>query len=281
MKINIKFLQTGGVPLTNDLMDTLQSAYETFSCMADLAGNLTIISGCDITGSTVSDGVVAINGEFLPFYGGTISPKVFIGTEEIYKTFEDQTDKILIEKKFVRFGQSVPGNTFDWSDFLRLKTLREIVLQLNSMTTQSQITAIQNEIELLKLKTAPIQNGGIVFIWKKPASEIPLGWKECTDFSGKTIVGLDSFDNDFKTLGAAVGQKYTLLTANHIPKIDIGWVGNNGSGWPDGSADSTTPGAVQSYPRHSKMGTIGQNYVLPVTAVQPSRIVNFIEPNFQ
>ena len=65
MRINIKFLQTDGVPLTNDLMDTLQEAFQIFSVIGDMAGNLTILSGCEITGSTVAPGVVAIDGDVL------------------------------------------------------------------------------------------------------------------------------------------------------------------------------------------------------------------------
>lgn len=54
MKLNINFLQTGGVPLTNDLMGDIMSAVKFYDVLGELAGNLTIISGCEIVGDRKS-----------------------------------------------------------------------------------------------------------------------------------------------------------------------------------------------------------------------------------
>ncbi|MEI7486864.1 MAG: hypothetical protein WCJ72_05550, partial [Chryseobacterium sp.] len=112
MKLNINFLQTGGVPLTNDLMGDIMSAVKFYDVLGELAGNLTIISGCEIVGTNVSPGVVAIEGDLLYFEGGAMVSTVYIYTEQIAKTFQDQVDKILIEKKTVRFGSGTVN--YNW-----------------------------------------------------------------------------------------------------------------------------------------------------------------------
>ena len=51
---------------------------------------------------------------------------------------------------------------------------------LSDLSHRMQTVAdMQEEIEVLKLKTAPIENGNLVWAWRKPAADIPAGWKEC------------------------------------------------------------------------------------------------------
>ena len=278
MRINIKFLQTDGVPLTNDLMNTLQEAFQIFSVIGDMAGHLTILSGCEVTGTTVAPGVVVIDGDVLRFEGGLISNTVYIHTEEITKTFENQTDKVLIIKKTVKFGNGL--TTYNWADFVKLETIKELMAKINNGVTIAQFNALLSEVEILKIKTAPIINGGIIFPFRRPANEIPVGGTECIDFRGKTIVGRDPNDNDFANLGNTVGTKTHQLTINEMPnhshtlffeRYPRG-IGNQNPGFDGGSnnyqvnVDKTT-------------SSVGGNQ--PHNNIQPSRIVNFIEPNFQ
>ncbi|MEI7487098.1 MAG: hypothetical protein WCJ72_06750, partial [Chryseobacterium sp.] len=112
MRYQFKFLQTGGVPLTNDLMALIEEAYGIFEVLGDLSGNLTILSGCEIIGTNINPGIVAIEGKLYYFEGGSIVSTVYIHTEEIQKTFEDSTTKTLIEKKTVRFGSGTVN--YNW-----------------------------------------------------------------------------------------------------------------------------------------------------------------------
>lgn len=274
MKYSFKFLQTGGVPLTNDLMSLIEEAYQIFEVLGDLSGNLTILSGCQIVGSTVEPGIVAIEGKLYFFEGGLISDTVYIHQENIQKTFQDQTDKILIEKRTVKFGNAV--TTYNWEDFVKLETLKEIQIKVNNGITQQQFAALLAEVEILKLKTAPILNGGIIFPWRRPASEIPTGWKECIDFRGKTIVGRDPNDFDFANLGNTIGAKTHTLSISEIPNHShvytrtSPWAGSGGGFSGGGNTfdvSAQTTSAVGGGGAHNN--------------IQPSRIVNFIEPNFQ
>ena len=265
MKLNVNFLQTGGVPLTNDLMASIMEAVKFYDVIGDLAGNLTIVSGCDfVSGSTtvVNPGVVAINGELLPFEGGSIFATVFVYTEDVFKTFEDQNSKVLVQKKTVKFGNA--STSYNWADF-------EVLPKLKTLNT------ILSRIEVLEKKTAPIINGGIVLPWRKPADKIPDGWKECTDIRGKTIVGLDPNDNMFKNLGASVGTKTHTLSIEELPEHDHGVLEYAGAGSP--ATNKRLNASVTGQFSSSKTTSTGSGN--PHNNVQPSHIAYYIEPNFQ
>lgn len=278
MKYNFKFLQTDGVPLTNDLMQLIEEAYSIFEVLGDLAGNLTILKGCNLVGSTVEPGVVAIEGKLYHFEGGLVSDTVYINLQEIKKTFQNQTEKVLIENRTVRFGNAI--TTYNWADFVRLETLKEIQVKVNNSVTQQQLNALVAEIDLLKIKTAPIINGGIIFPFRRPANEIPAGWKECIDFRGKTIVGRDPNDNDFANLGNTVGTKTHTLTIDEMPSHNHAHedIANNTNGGVDLGV-GFDGGSNKFHRRNLNTGYKGGDQ--PHNNIQPSRIVNFIEPNFQ
>lgn len=275
MKLNIEFLQTGGVPLTNDLMAVLQDAYSTYEVLGDLAGDKTILKGCEVNGSLVNPGIVVINGEVLPFEGGLLATNVFVNLEEISETFQDQTNKILVRKKTVKFGLS--SVTYNWSDFVYLETLKQLQIKINNGVTQQQFNSLVAEVELLKLKTAPIINGGIVWAWNKPENEIPAGWKECIDFRGKTILGRDPNDAPFSILGNTGGSKTKVITKQNLPNLSTSFdiahpysgsflIGGGFDGGPNlwrGQTVNINPGGTSQ----------------PFDVMNPFRIVNFIEPN--
>lgn len=276
MKLNIKFLQTKGVPLTADLMADLMSAIQMYDVLGELAGNLAIISGCITTGQNVSPGIVAINGEVLFFEGGPSVSTVYVDTENISETFQDQVDRVLIEKKTVKFGNG--STNYNWDDFIKLKTLKELQVQVENNATKQQLNAALNRITLLELKTAPIQNDGIAFIWRKPLSDIPDGWKECTDFRHKTIYGWDPNEAPFKVLNSNVGSKTAAIQKENLPNINVGINlyysgGGYADDWPaDNIGSNITPNEV-------KTKALGDG--IPLDILSPGRIVNFIEPNFQ
>ena len=275
MRYNFKFLQTGGVPLTNDLMALIEEAYGIFEVLSLLSGNLTILSGCEIIGTNVSPGIVAIEGKLYYFEGGSIVSTVYIHTEEIQKTFEDQTTKTLIEKRTVKFGTGAVN--YNWADFVKLKTLKEIQSKVDNSVTQQEFAVAKADIELLKLKTAPIINGGVVWAWFKPVAEIPAGWKECTNVRGKTIVGWNPDDADFSTIGNSAGNKTIQLTVSQLPKIKfqytrtLPWAGNSGGGFGGGGN--------QFEISSQNTNELGNNS--PINIMIPHIIAAFIEPNFQ
>lgn len=274
MRLNFKFMQTDGVPLTADLMDQIQEAYAIFNVLGNIAGNLTILSGCEMNGTSVAPGIVVINNDVLYFEGGTVNNTVYIYQEDIQKVFKNQVSKVLIEKKTVKFGNAT--NTFNWSDFVRLKTLKDIQTLVENSVTQQQFALALSDIELLKLKTAPIVNGGVILPFRKPASEIPFGWKECIDTVGKLLIHCDPNDVDLSTLGASGGNKKIIQTLAQMPRHSHGytrtlpWSGGGG-----GFNGGGNPFQVSEFQTDQR----GNNEAMNI--LNPHRIVLFIEPNFQ
>jgi hypothetical protein len=117
------FQQTGGFPLETDTLDFMQESYTQLQHLAtSIAGDTpSIISGCNVVGSTVSNGWVVINGELLPFEGGALGTKVGIVETVDSKPFEDGTKDVYRRRKAV-FNLS---GIINWVDLKRVQPLLE------------------------------------------------------------------------------------------------------------------------------------------------------------
>ena len=258
----VRYKQTGGFPLDTNNLDFLQSSFHILNTLGSLAGDMVIISGCETTGNTVSNGVVYVNKEVLEFRGGSLSANVFIKEEAVSGTFEDGSFKPIEITRYVTFGSSTPDKTFKWEGFKRVENLIENTKK--NADFEKRIKALEN-----KKSPVPI---GLIAIWGKPASEpIPEGWKECTDLRGRMPLGWNPDDTDFNELLKNDGEKTHQLTIAEMPahshKLPAsphrnesggGWFQTNdsGAGW----YDSQTTGGNQS---HNNM--------------PPYRIIKFIE----
>ena len=204
----INFIQTGGVPFTNDVAQQFENAYKIFNAYGAMAGDKTIISGCLENGSSVSDGFIYVNNELFYFEGGSKSDNIFLNVENIDKVFEDQTTKTLIKIRTLKFGNAIE-NVWAWSDFKRIDTMLSLMLRLDTLEASQTIT---------NAKLAIFTQGGVVFPWFKAVEDIPEGFKPVWNIAGKTIVGLDPNDTDFDTVGKLFGSKKHKLTTSELPK---------------------------------------------------------------
>ena len=204
----VRYKQTGGFPLDTNNLDFLQSSFHILNTLGNLAGDMVVISGCEITGNTVSNGVVYVNKEVLEFRGGSLSANVFIKEEAVSGTFEDGSFKPIEITRYVTFGSSTPDKTFKWEDFKRVDNL--IQQGVKNADFEKRIKALEN-----KKSPVPI---GLIAIWGKPASEpIPEGWKECTDLRGRMPLGWNPDDTDFSELLKNDGEKTHLLKVQELP----------------------------------------------------------------
>nr|DAN45680.1 MAG TPA: Baseplate structural protein [Caudoviricetes sp.] len=210
----VRYKQTGGFPLDTNNLDFLQSSFHILNTLGNLAGDMVIISGCEITGNTVSNGVVYVNKEVLEFRGGSLSANVFIKEEAVSGTFEDGSFKPIEITRYVTFGSSTPEKTFKWEDFKRVDNL--IQQGVKNADFEKRIKALEN-----KKSPVPI---GLIAIWGKPASEpIPEGWKECTDLRGRMPLGWNPDDTDFSELLKNDGEKTHQLKVQELPVIEGGF----------------------------------------------------------
>lgn len=205
----LNFNQTGGFPLSINILDAMQEAYSVFNSLGSLAGDKAIISGCVVAGNNVSDGVIYLNGEILQFKGGTQGASIIIKEESESRIFEDGATKPVIFKRCATFGSSTPDKTFAWADFKRFDNLIENAKK--NLDFEKRLKALEN-----KKSPVPI---GLIAIWGKPASEpIPEGWQECTDLRGRFPLGWNPNDADFNELLKEGGDKTHRLTIEEMPR---------------------------------------------------------------
>ena len=251
----IDYNQTGGFPLSTQILDAAQKAYNDFNQLGFLAGNnMVIITGCELAaGGTVTDGFVVINGELLPFQGTTQTADVIIVEVADSRGFEDGNLRPVIYTRYATFGSAEVS--FPWEDFRRPMTL----------------FALEDRLAQLE-KAVPV---GLVAIWDKPADEIPLGWVEHTDLAGRTPVGHQTGDMNFGALGGNLGTAQVTLDISQMPSHSHNvyferYPKNNGNANPGYDGGSNLYEVSVNKSTTSVGG--GQSH----TNIQPSRIVKFI-----
>lgn len=174
----INFNQTGGFPLSTNILEAMQSAYAIFNQLGNLAGNKAIISGCEQLGNTVADGVIFLNGEILPFKGGAIGSSIIIKEESESRVFEDGATKPVILKKYATFGTSTPEKTFTWAEFKRVDNLLDLTeKKAEKIELDKSIKRIE-KLEEQKPMIGEIKQG--IF----DLDNLPEGWFHCNGQNG-------------------------------------------------------------------------------------------------
>ena len=276
--------QAGGFPLTTETLNFLQNTYKIFNAISGLTGDLAIVSGCQQVGNTISDGVVAIEGELYPFEGTTIGATVFIKETPIAQTFEDGSSKNVYIQKVATFGNST--RTYPWAAFKRILNNQQIEQQ--TLSDDNSILKRLEKLEERVRKTVPI---GLVAIWDRPAFEVPEGWVEHTEMQGVVPVGHKADDTLFSRLGTEVGGKTEQIQLRHLPNLKLNLENQNGDGFEiigtniRNITDWHRVGGQWDMGSHIPQWGREKGYQLkallnggeqPINNVQPSRIVKFI-----
>ena len=256
----IDFNQTGGFPLSTQILDAAQEAYKNFNQYGYLAGNdLVIITGCvPGAGGSVTNGFVSINGELLPFVGTTVTENVIIVETADSRGFEDGSVKPVIYERYATFGDG--PDFYVWEEFRRPKTLFQL----------------EDRLTLLE-KAVPI---GLVAIWGKPAEAIPEGWEIYVPIQGTTPVGRKTGDVNFGAVaGTKIGVAQVTLDITQIPAHEHlsgseSLYNYFGGGTFIGNRTYTSDSAQPSY-KNQKTSQAGGG--LSHTNIQPSIIVDFIQ----
>lgn len=266
------FDQVGGFPFSTKMLAEMQRAYATLQAFGEVVGNLSIISGCEVTGGSVSDGFVFINGELYEFRGGTAQTKVIIREEVEYGTFEDGNTKPIFRTRYATFGTGIEFHL--WADFKRGYPTKNLADELEAKAPMSALETINARLALLEAKSSPIAVAGTMMFWRKPANQIPPGWQEVVDWRGRMPVGFKPGDADFGTLGDTGGGKQAALTAanngphNHTISINTNAAGSGYFAFEGESGATQTPHEFTS----SESGE-GE----PFSILNPYRVVMFIE----
>jgi microcystin-dependent protein len=203
---SLNFNQIGGFPLTTRILDEIQKAYSLFNALGAIAGDKTVITGCQSTGLNTLNGVVYVNGEVLEFRGGTTQATVKIFETVESFVFEDNVAKPVVKTRYVGFGTGI--GAMNWSGFQGIAQTKAIPLDFVS------------RFNTIEKKLAIFTQGGAVFPWFKPILEIPEGFQEVLDIRGRTIIGYDPSQTEFKPIGKKEGSKTATLQLPNLPEHD-------------------------------------------------------------
>jgi len=207
------FLQTGGFPMDVNVLDNMQKAYQLFNELGALAGDLSVIKGCELSGNTVSNGVVYINGEVLEFRSGIISDNVVIVEEPTNSEFENGQVKTIHYVRYATFG--VATTSYPWASFKRAFPTKEIAGALQNKAEVSVVSALIERLTTLETKLATIATGAEV--------NVPIDW-DATEGDGvilnkPIIVSPFLYKGTFSVGDVAAPGADTTLT---IPIQDVG-----------------------------------------------------------
>lgn len=185
-------------PLSTEVLNFLQEIAKQAHVLANIGGaDKYILTGCVNTSGTWSPGYVVVNGEVLPFLGGTGTSESLVRikqtTTDIVAEYDTYTDALTT--RVVEFGSNLGNvNTFTWGDFPRAKTNRELELEY---ATKAELDALSSLV---------MPKGGII-MWSGSVSALPAGFALCNgatvegygavpDLRGRFIVGYDERTNN-------------------------------------------------------------------------------------
>jgi len=149
----INFNQSIGFPLETEILDFMQKSYSLFNAFGAVAGDFSIIKGCEVSGGAVNDGVVYINGELLPFKGAPIDANVVIIEEKQALEFEDTISRDVTFTRYATFGGG--SVQWAWSTFKRGMPTIDIASALAGKASETALSNLANTVTTMlnKLNT--------------------------------------------------------------------------------------------------------------------------------
>lgn len=215
-------------PLSTQALTFMQDMIMATAQLAIIGGDNYILSGCIIIGNNVSDGIIVINGEIMPFKGGSVIDTITIVEETIQVSANGLTFENARVKRYAKFASGSGPNYYLWTNFEPLQT-------------NKQLEEAKATIQYVDDKIADIQAGsiptGVIVMWGGREGDIPKGWilcdgkelsngKRVPDLRGRFIVGYNSTtDSGYTSIGA--GKKNTdqynvTLTTGEMPAHNHG-----------------------------------------------------------
>lgn len=269
----INFNQSVGFPLETEILDEMQKAWTILNALGAIAGNFTIISGCEVVATTAANGVVFINGEVLEFRGGVVQANVIIVETKQLREFEDGNSRDVIYTRYATFG--IATTQWPWLNFKRGFETKEIPAALAAKEDKSSIAALVARVAALEAVSTVNVPSGLIAIWGQAANLIPTGWTEYTPLRGRMAVGFDSGVAEFDVLGDFGGAVNKTLSIDELPEHDHDTlVPIDGGGNQDLSTLIVSPNSDERYVAGPKTEKTGGDQSFSI--MNPYRVVLYI-----
>lgn len=261
----INFTAKDNFPLSSDTMDMMQQMIGSSANMALLGGSNYILSGCVDDGANVSNGIIIIGGEILPFEGGAKKTKITI----------QQTTKTLTafgvdypEAYIYRSAKFSDTGEYSWSDFVQVLTNKQIEERINALKGEETgfVKMWSGRVDRIP-EDYKLCNGDVVTVAQYPELAYSLG-KETEqsfalpDLRKRFIVGYDNaVESGYNNMWETGGVEKVTLTVEQMPNhthkiefVDEKWGDNansrpfpNPAGTSGYQADTTSSGGGQAH----------------------------------
>jgi microcystin-dependent protein len=244
----LNLTNSGQVAFTQDVLKFMQEAYTAvISALGTAVGDNVTLSGCNPDNNgNISTGIVAINGEVLPFAGGLLLANFDVAQVTTNRQYYDGS-----QKPFYNTRTAVMSATggVPYAQFVRLKSLKQFAnLPTQAGSDYSQpddntlatITALFN---LSKSVSGAAFPSGLIVMWSGAVSAIPVGWALCNGANGtpdlrdRFIVGA----GNTYAVGTTGGEATHVLSTNEMPAHTHTFDGS-GDNKVDSNANQTNAG---------------------------------------
>ncbi|MDR2954401.1 MAG: tail fiber protein [Prevotella sp.] len=215
------FTAKDNFPVSTFTYDFLQKMAQLAGSMAQLGGQKYILSGCTLSGTTVSAGLIVINGEILPFESGTMKAKITIQETKDTEHYEG----VDYPESYVhRVAKFADNGEYNWADFVQVLTNKELEEKIGAIRSESPgfVKMWSGAINRLDESKYLLCDGRTVntidypdlayFYGKEGESSFKL-----PDLRQRFIVGYDNGIADYDSIGKTGGEKEHTLSVNEVP----------------------------------------------------------------
>lgn len=265
----VNFLAKDNFPVSTYTYDQVQNMAHMAGKLAILGGQNYILSGCVVAGNTVSEGLIVINGEILPFKGGEVKDKVSI---QVVKEDDHYAGVNYPEAYIHRSAIFSDAGEYNWSDFAQVLTNKQLEQRINALTGDVPgITKGWAGFEAKIPKDYMLCDGRALLIADYPELYenigIIHGGDGLTYFNlpkaGKRFaVGFDASDPDY-AMGKMGGLDKVTLSTEEIPSHDHvnNQLFNKLSAKAGDIDDQSTPGSIdkENAAREYNVGSMSED----------------------
>lgn len=231
------FTAKDNFPVSTFTYDFLQNMAQLAGNIAQLGGQNYILSGCVVTDTTVSAGLIVINGEILPFEAGTKKAKITI--QETMDT--DHFNGIDYPESYIhRVAKFADNGEYNWSDFVQVLTNRQLEEKIEALRGDPPGTKMDWTGRIDRIPDNYLPADGRVL---KTVDYPDLAWSygkeneesfRLPDLRKMFIAGWDGVEgSDYAEIGNTGGEETHILTENEFPahKHIIPWGENPTTAW--------------------------------------------------
>lgn len=219
------FLAKDDFPPSTYLLDFLQGLSVLSAQIARLGGSNYILSGCTVVDGIASAGYLVIDGEILPFAGGSVKDKITI--QEV-KIAETAFGVDYPEAYIIRTAVFSATGEYIWKDFVQVLTNEELKTKIEQVRGEPPGMKVDWTGRIDRIPDNYMLADGRIL---KTEDYPDLAWfygKEneesfsLPDLRHLFIVGYDPTKTDYDSIGKTGGEEHITLSINQMPKHSHG-----------------------------------------------------------